>query len=187
MKARLVVFAVLGVSLLVYHVVTNDDLRPQVPTLGRVLPGEPPHEVVEIRKQLVREQKIGGEEPPEPVDLTVRVWTDPTDGKNRLYYEISEAHGYYVDTFRLQFWFAGGEGITGPRSSPLVVPVFLNDYLTAGDVLRSCVDVTPIELRGVGGSLGSSEDWAARVVSYYRARAANPDPLPEAPVGIRCD
>lgn len=117
-------------------------------------------------------------DPPEaPDDFAVTVEVDRSTGKNRLYFNITEKHGYYVETFRLLAWYKR-PGVTGPEDSPLTVPHYLNDYLKANETLRTCIEVVPAELSRVGGDIGKSENWEARIDHYDRAREKNPDQFP---------
>lgn len=117
------------------------------------------------------------EEPETPDDFSVTVEVDRSTGKNRLYFNITEKHGYYVETFRVLAWYKR-PGVTGPEDSPLTVPVYLNDYLKANETLRTCIEVVPAELSRVGGDIGKSENWEARIEHYDRAREKNPEQFP---------
>lgn len=178
MKARVAIFMVIGVGLVVYHFTIGSAPKVRVATPGRLIFEEDPHDI-DMRQKLVRDYPAPGNEPPEPVELSVQVWTDPDDGKNRLYYEINEAHGYYVDTLDLEFWYKDDDEVTGPENSPLIVPVHLNKYLEANDTLRGHVEVVWAELQQVGGRFGTTENWDARVVHYHRARLKTPPALLE--------
>ena len=50
----------------------------------------------------------------------------------------------------------------------------MNRYLEANDTMVECLELVPRELSFVGGTIGSSEDWAAEITGYNRARIANP-------------
>jgi hypothetical protein len=132
--------------------------------------------VREIQK-LVTEQDIGGEEPEVEPEFDLKVEVDTSSGKNRLYFTISEKHGYYVDEFQLvAYWVE--EGVTGPEDSPLSVPIHLNLYKKANETLRTCVEIVPAELANIGGDIGTTKDWEVMLAAYGRAREENPDKFP---------
>lgn len=128
---------------------------------------------------------LPGEEPPEPPDLAVTVEVDRTSGKNRLYFNITESHGYYVETFRINVWYKR-EGVNGPQDSPLHFTVYKNEFLKANETFRTCAEVVPAELSRVGGDMGTTENWDAEIIFHGRAREKNPDPLPAVTDMDRC-
>ena len=136
------------------------------------------------REQLSEEQKalwersLPGEEPPEQPDLSVRVEVAPTDLKNRLYLYITEAHGYYVEEFTVVIWHKGDGDVTGPENSPLQVTHTVTKFLKANETLVDCLELVKPELRHLGGDIGQSQDWEARVERHGRAREKNPALLP---------
>lgn len=126
---------------------------------------------------------LKGHEPLVPPEFDIYVEVDPTGEKNRLFFYITEAHGYYVESLNVLFYYKPTPDTT-PDDSPLAVSVYLDDYITAGETYKGCTDVTDHELSRIGGVMGRSENWGATVVDYGRARETNPDPLPEvSPVG----
>lgn len=180
MKVRLVILVMVAGGLAVYFaagknkepvVIIEDEPEVDVPV---------PKEVVTNRRTL-SERPLPGREPADPPeapdDFAVTVEVDRSKGKNRLYFNITEKHGYYVETFRLLAWYKK-QGVTAPEDSPLVVPVYLNEYLKANDTLRTCIEVVPAELASVGGDIGATANWEARIDHYDRSREKNPDPLP---------
>jgi len=109
--------------------------------------------------------------------MAVAVEVDRSSGKNRLFFNITESHGYYVETFRIQVWYVR-PGVTGPENSPLHFTIYKDDFLKANETYRTCAEVVPAELALVGGDMGSTENWDARIIWQCRAREKNPDPLP---------
>ena len=109
--------------------------------------------------------------------VVVQVEVDRSKGKNRLFFTISEAHGFYVEQFRVRFWYVK-EGVTGPEDSPVNVTQFFDRFLPAKDTLRVCMEVVPAELTRVNGDMGDTSNWKAEIVWHGRARAKNPDPMP---------
>ena len=145
--------------------------------------------IAQIREEQtpLAKRDLAGEEPPEEVQLAVHVEVDTTGGKNRLYLYITEAHGYYVETFTAQLWYHNDDEVTGPENSPLIVTHFINKYLKANDTLTDCLEIVPAELSRIGGDIGISDQWEARLLSFGRARLKNPDPLPRTSEMHRCD
>jgi hypothetical protein len=182
MGARLLILVVLAGGLAVYfafakkptQVVEEEETPTYLMPADNVDGGL---EAVRTKQILVAEQPIGGREPKEEPEIDVQVEVDTSGGKNRLYFTISEAHGYYVDTFQLRAWWVE-EGVTSPEDSPLSLGVYLNTYKKANETLRTCVEVVPAELDKVGGDIGTTKNWDVILESYGRAREKNPDKLP---------
>jgi hypothetical protein len=141
-------------------------------------PSDPTHE-------LLWKRDLPGEEPPVEPELSIRVEVNTSSGKNQLDFYISEAHGYYVETFQIDFFWKEQPDMEVDES-PLIVPHYLDDYVKANETLKDCIQVVPAELRHVGGDIGTTENWGARIRSHGRARVQNPDPLPAVAVR-RCD
>jgi len=135
---------------------------------------------------MVRDFQLPGEEPEEDAQFDVNVRVDKASGKNRLILEVTERHGYYVETLQALIWYSGGTGLD-PASAPVVVQFFMNRYLKANETLVDCIELVPGELRDIGGDIGMDSDWSAEITSYGRARAQNPASFP--PVGGKghCD
>jgi hypothetical protein len=129
---------------------------------------------------------LAGDEPAEPADLSVTVAVDTSSGKNRLYVTLSEAHGYYVESFRVRLWYKDTPD-TGYADSSLRLQAVIDKYIRANETLRDCLEVVPAELASIGGDIGSTEDWRAEIAWHGRARAQDPDPLPYRPNDGRCD
>ncbi len=138
------------------------------------------------RIQMIWQQDISGEEPEDEPEFSVRVTLDPTDGKNRVYYEITEANGFYVDSFKVDFWYKKNPDMLF-EDSPLAKSVIINDYLKADETLEGCLEWVPAELREIYGDMGTSENWAAEVSFYHRARLENPETLPTVVKATSCD
>ena len=181
MGVRLLILVVIAGGLAVYFAVAKKPapIVEEDPDIRIMMPDGTGGELGKVREEqkLVADQPIGGSEPSVPPDIRVKVEVDTSSGKNRLYFTISEAHGYYLDTFQLLAWWVE-EGVTGPDDSPLNVPIFLNTYKKANETLRTCVEVVPAELDDVGGDIGTTKDWDVKLVKYGRARERNPDRFP---------
>lgn len=136
-------------------------------------------------KQSLMERELPGEDPPTPAEIDVRVEVDTSSGKNRLVYYLSESQGYYVETFALEFWY-----VTGPDMDLIDAPIRfvqrVNDYVEVNKELSGCIEVTPGELRPVGGDIGNSDNWYVELLWYHRARVQNPDPLPPIIIMNKC-
>ena len=172
MGARLILLIVLGAGLAVYY--------------GTRTPAAPGShvKVQEIRRDIIEPNQLlwnydlPGEQPAEPPDLELTLSVDPADGKHRIYYTLSEANDYYVETFVLEFWY-----LTDPdtefEESPIQVSHYVDKYIKAGDVLEDCLDVVGAELSKVGGEMGTIDNWAGRLTGRgnVRYRAANPPEL----------
>jgi len=186
MSARLVILVVLAGGLAVYFAVRPKPM-PKAQAEGEDMTiitadGQTRDDIV---TKTVSEQPISGTAPADPPDLSVQVDVDTSGGRNRLLFTISEAHGWYADTFNVVAWRVG-PGVDGPDDSPLSVAVHVNDFLKANETLQTCADVVPAELSRVGGQIGRTEDWGARIISHGRVREKNPDPLPRVSAAGRC-
>lgn len=129
---------------------------------------------------------LEGNEPEEPADLSVTIEVDTSSGKNRLFVTLSEAHGYYVESFRLRLWYKDTPETEYADSSLRLQPA-IDKYIRANETLRDCLEVVPAELARIDGDIGSTEDWGAEIAWHGRARLQNPDPLPYRPNDGRCD
>ena len=189
MKARLVILVVLAAALAVYFAGVKGK-EPVVDTAFESGLTKEEESQTQADKRLLSERPLPGREPAvrpkAPEDFAVTIEVDPSGKKNRLYFTISERHGYYIETMRIIAWRTKG-GTTDPEDSPLVVPVYVNDYIKANETLRWCAEVVPAELARVGGDLGTTADWAARVEYFHRAREKHPDPLPSVLRMVSCD
>ncbi len=134
--------------------------------------------ILESRKLTLDELPLPGRAPAEPADIAVRVEVDRSRGKNRLYFTLSERHGYYVEQFRIAFWWKKG-GLDKEQ--------FFDRYLLANETLRLCLEVVPAELDMIGGDIGSTSDWDTEISWHGRVRDRNPDPLPPDKDLGRCD
>lgn len=179
MGARLLILIVLAGGLAVYFAVGKNNAPAVVETVAEDDDWMTKEELERIRKEGIDLSKrpLPGKEPAEPPNLAVTVEADRTSGKNRLYFNISESHGYYVESFRIQFWYKRG-GVTGPDDSPLPLTHYVDNFLKANDTFRTCAEVVPAELSRVGGDMGTTQNWDAKIIWHGRAREKNPDPLP---------
>lgn len=143
-------------------------------------------EEVENTQVAVWKQPLEGKEAPELAEFVVRVEVDPTGKKNRLYYYIDEVHGYFADTFNLWLWYMPTPG-TELLDSPLRIPVVINDFITANETYKGCLEIVPGELLNINSDIGRDENWTGFVEVYGRAFVTNPDPLPSVAYAMSCD
>lgn len=172
MGARLIILILLGAGLAVYYALTP----PAAPNA---------HVQEEQYENLLDEPGLNlwnydlpGTEPAEPPDLELTFSVDPTDGKNRIYFNLSEAHDYYVETFVIEFWYLSDPDMEF-EDSPVQIELYVDKYIKAGEVLEDCLDVVDAELVDVEGQLGTTENWAGRLTGrgHTRARTTNPPEL----------
>jgi len=179
MSARLLILIVLAGGLAVYFA---DQCRQAPAAVEPTTEGDDGMTEEELKQKRVEQTELcmrplPGREPAEPPNLAVTVEVDRSSGKNRLYFNITESHGYYVETFRIQVWYKR-EGVTGPENSPLRWTLYVDNFLKANETFRTCAEVVNAELSRVGGDMGTTQNWDAKILWHCRAREKNPDPLP---------
>lgn len=178
MNPRLLILIALAAGLAIFIAMRPDapaQALPDGPTFETNPEGDA-EEVIRTLQTPLWDRDLPGEDPPEEPDLYVTVEVDTSEGKNRLVYFVTEAHGYYVEGFKIEFYFLPDPGVE-ELDEPLLTQR-INDLLEANSTLRGCLEVVPAELRTVGGSIGSSENWDALVIWHGRARVEDPEPLP---------
>ncbi len=185
MKARLIILVVVAAALAVWFAVPKKAVAPEDNTTQLSAP-----EKEEIRRAREMGTELGkrplpGEEPSEKPEVLVQVEVDESSAKNRLNFIISEAHGYYVESFTLEVWYTGSEGYDSD-DSPLRMEIHRDVFLRANETLRECTDVVPAELSRIDDDMGTSDDWDIRVIRHGRARVNDPDPLPLLPDMLGC-
>lgn len=141
---------------------------------------------LDMLKSSLASRDLPGEEPPEKPEFQVQVEVNQTSGKNRLDFWVTETHGYFVETLKMQIWYKTNPDMELEDSSFHIEQHF-EAFITAGETLKLCMELVPAELRHVGDGMGVSENWGARVTYYHRARVENPDPLPLLAKNDRCD
>ncbi|MFQ5493842.1 MAG: hypothetical protein ACE5EX_00515 [Phycisphaerae bacterium] len=181
MKPRLLILIALAGGMAVYVATRASAPAPKMPLPIVDVPDD------DLIMKTLQQQDLPGEEPEEECEFSVGVEVDPSDNKNRLYYYIDEAHGYFVESLRVEFWF--NPTPENPDNSTRVFREHLNAYIKANETLFGCLEAVPGELDNIGNSIGTSENWEAYVVWYHRARVTNPDPFPLLPerVHSQCD
>ena len=187
MSARLLILIVLAGGLAVYFAVAKNQAPAVVETAAENDDWMTQEEVDRVREEGIEvcRRPLPGKEPVVPPDLAVTVEVDRISGKNRLFYNITESHGYYVETFRIQVWYKR-EGVTGPENSPLRWTLYVDNFLKANETFRTCAEVVNAELSRVGGDMGMTQNWDAKIIWHCRAREKNPDPLPPVTDMDRC-
>jgi hypothetical protein len=180
MKTRLVILLVVAIGMalaLVFRPKTPEGQEQQFQQ--EMTPEE--LALTELMKTPLSQRDLPGEEPPEPAEVRVSVQVDPQETKNRLYLLFSEAHGYYVESLKVDIYRVVTDEETGEEELQYFMSNPFDCYIQAREVLRQCILLVPSEMERIGNDLGTSEDWVAEVVSYGRARVENPDPLPPLP------
>jgi hypothetical protein len=182
MSARLVILLVLAVIL---GVALYAKMSAAPPAEARTAGADDNHgisreELAKIREcqKTLPQRDLPGEEPVEPPELSAQIEVDRASDKNRLCIYITEAHGYYVETFRLRAWFKGRDEASGEETRIYEFGHIVNKYLKANDTLKECLEVVPAELAKFGGDIGTDEDWGVEIAFHGRARMQDPDPLP---------
>jgi hypothetical protein len=127
--------------------------------------------------RLLQNLSLDCEETDGPADLSIRLEVDPAPNKNYLHYTITEANGFFVETFNVTFFYKPTPETTA-EDSPYSFEQFLNQYVPANGTLTGCIEVVPTLFARVGGQIGTSENWGAEVIGYHRACTGNPDPMP---------
>ena len=135
-------------------------------------------EDIRTEQSRLRDRELPGEEPEEPPVLNIDVHVDTASGKNRLVFNVTEEHGYYVEEFVIQFWYKDSPDVETPEDSLWSMAHPLDKYVKANDTLTDCVDLVTAELELFGGDMGTDENWGAQIINHGRARLHDPDPLP---------
>jgi len=179
MKPRLLLLVAIAAGLAIYFASAKS--RNPTSTIEEPIgdsDDEEDRSITDALKITLDKLPLPGREPAEPADVAVQLEVDRSRGKNRIYFTLSERHGYYVEQFRIGFgWKKGG----------LDKEQYFDRYIKANETLRLCLEVVPAELAKIGGDMGTSEDWDAEVSWHGRARERNPDPLPPDKDLGRCD
>lgn len=176
MNPRLLILIVVAAGLAIFFAAAKGRSKPStLPVDTEMTQAE--EDQIRTLQTTLGNRDLPGEEPREDPDITVQVEVDRSKGKNRLYFTLSEAHGFYVEQFQIRFWYVKG-GKTDQEDSPLSLSNMFDQYLPAKETLRLCLEVVPAELNKIGGDIGESSNWRAEVEWHGRARAKNPDPLP---------
>lgn len=183
MKARIVILFVVAAGLAVYLATRASAPPGAEPNLSDGLSEKDKKDIRE-RQKLLWQFDLPGEDV--PADLAIQVEVDTSGKKNRLFYYISEAHGYYVETFEALFYYKPTPETT-PDDSPLTSNQYINDYVKANETLTGCLEIVPAEIQYIGDTMGTSENWAAEIMRYGRARVENPDPLHPVTKITKCD
>lgn len=181
MSIRLIILIIVGAILAVRFAMTSTappvdledaDLQTFDGSDGKSL------EQIRNEQTLLWERDIPGETPDEQPELDIRVEVDTSRGKNRMYLYITEAHGYYMDTFNIDIWYVGNQEYDHENSPLMISHRIMNKYLKVNDTLVDCLEVVPAELSNVGDDIGETGYWEAEIVEWGRVREQNPEPLP---------
>lgn len=128
-----------------------------------------------------------GEEPPESPEFDIQFDIDTSTIKNRVILYITEAHGYYVESIVLRFWWKGDDPDLEQDDSIYSFVYRMNNYIKANETFKDCFDLSAPEVRAVGGDVRDVESWGVSLESHHRAREQNPDKFPPvSPFGREC-
>jgi hypothetical protein len=117
---------------------------------------------------------LPGDEPTEEPSFDVDVQVDLAEGRHRLLFYITEEHGYFVETLRMNLYYLEDEA--EQDEAMFVTELFINRYLRANGTLEYYTELTPVEMNMIGGDMGTDDNWLAQIVYYHAAREQNPDP-----------
>ncbi len=184
MKTRLVILIVLAAGLAIYFAMRTAAPTPEEQQFKPHMTDQE-RDMYRALQTTLSKRDLPGDEPAEEAEFDIQVEVDPTGKKNRLYYYLTESHGYYAETFDIHFYYRPTPD-TEYDDSPLAT-AHIDQFLNANEVGAGCIEVVPAELVDIGDDIGTSENWSAVVVNYGRARAENPDPLPPFEKAIHCD
>lgn len=141
---------------------------------GKVIEDDPnePVETLDAKiaqtKQELRERPLAGADPAVPPVLHAVIRLDPNG--RRMYFDVTEEHGYYVETIDIRVW--------KKKTPDRALALHFDKYLKANDTLTLMANFNPFEMVNYAdNSMGAAEDWDLEV-ECHRARAQNPDPLP---------
>ncbi len=137
-------------------------------------------------EQLIWTRELPGEEPAEEAEFDVTVRVDTSSGKNRLYFSISERHGYYVEAPTVRFWYSAKGRHPEPEDAPVTRSYYLDRYIPANGTLDFCFELVKPEIAHAGGDIGETGDWSARIDKYARARLKNPETFPPLDASATC-
>ncbi len=176
MNPRLLILIVIAAGMAIYFASIKSGTKPADILENTSMTPEEKDHLKQVTKTLEK-FPLPGAEPAEKPDLVTQVEVDRSKGKNRLYFTITEAHGYYVEQFQIHFWYVPKGGAKSDKP-PAEATQFFDRFLPAKGTLRVCMEVVPAELADVGGDMGDSSNWKAEVVWHGRARTQSPNPLP---------
>ena len=165
MNARLVILILVAGALAIYFAMRSSAPPNEEDISFPTYPDQDEDRPKPEELELLSTQHIPGEEPPEDPEFDVRVEVDTSTGKNRLYLNITERHGYFAESFSVVIWYKDAS-TTGPDDSPLVLTHYINKYLKANETFRDCLEVVPAELANIGGDIGDTGDWEAKLSPY---------------------
>jgi len=129
---------------------------------------------------LLSERPLPGKEMRAEAEVSVHVSVDPTPGKNRLLFEFTEAHGYYVESFWVRIWYKSTPDEEFEDEGPGRNELFVNKYIPPNGTMTYCAPLVPAELGKLRGEIGTSENWGTilRKVGRARTKEEAPNPLP---------
>lgn len=185
MNARLAILLTAAISLAIFFAVRSPASVEQSLDDGSQIDSDVSRKDLLEMQTVLRNRPLPGETPASAPQLDIRLEVDTSGKKNRIYFYLSEAQGYYVEEFNINFYYKQTPD-TDFDSSDLAIPHVFQNYITAGVTLESCIEVTYAELNYISGDMGTTENWGVEIASHGRYRAKNPDKLPMLPEVSAC-
>jgi len=108
-------------------------------------------------------------------EYELEISRDPSDGKNRLTFTLGEAHDFYVQSFKLEFWYKPDPDTTC-ETSPYCVEVPLDNYIKAGEFYEGCLDLNDAEVGLFGGNMGTADNWDGHVLDFAMTKWCTKNP-----------
>ncbi len=173
MNARILLLIVAAGGLAIY-VAVRPQANPNDPAEEAVSPEILANRTCDV---LLWRRELPGDDPEVEPAVHVTVSVVEGVGKNQLAFDFTETHGFYVETFEVDFWYKPTPD-TEKNDSRLQLHYFFDDFLKANETKRLCLEVVPPELKRVGGDMGTSENWGVELTRYGRARTTDPAVLP---------
>jgi hypothetical protein len=174
MKPRLIILIIV---LVVVAVVAGVRMTSQPQEMDEVTKAQDLAPTVDGRpgiKKTLDQIRLPGSEPPEEPSFDVDIKVDLTEGKHRLRFYITEEHGYFVETLRMNLYYLSDEA--EQDEAIFVTELFINRYLRANDTLEYYTELSPVEMSRIGGDMGTDDNWFAEIIYYHAAREQDPDP-----------
>ena len=169
MQIRLIILVVfLAFVVGVVFVTKNRTASQDVPPTETSM--DPEEDDESIAKIELSALPLPGKKPSVPPEFHVDVQIDSSGGRNKVILTITEAHGYFAETFRIAWWKKGFERVRFDH--------YANDYLEARGTLVEEIFAVPAELDQIDGDIGQTGDWEAEVVEHGRVRLETPENWP---------
>jgi hypothetical protein len=174
MKPRLIILIVVLVVVAVVAAVKRTSQPKETNEVTKARDLAPTVEGQSGFKKALHQISVPGDEPPEEPSFDVDIKVDQTEGKQRLRFYITEEHGYFVETLRMNLYYLPDEA--EQDEAIFVTELFINKYLRANDTLEYHTELTPVEMNRIGGDMGTDDNWLAEIIYYHAVREEDPPP-----------